>query len=198
MSSIRLFVLGSLAERGPMHGHGLVLLAEEEHIDEWTDFAASAIYGAIKRLAADGLIVSDRIEKQGNYPERQVYRVSDDGRRVLHELREKTLAEIVIKPDPVDLVLARLDPERLDELPAVFSDRAERIRATLAEEEQQFSDIGHYLTLAEKWSMRHKISRLRGELGWHDELLAVLPDIIADEKTRTSKSPTSAKGHSAS
>jgi len=198
VSSIRLFVLGSLAERGPMHGHGLVLLAEEEHIDEWTDFAASAIYGAIKRLAAEGLIVSERIERQGNYPERQVYRVSDDGRRVLHELREKTLAEIVIKPDPIDLALARLDPERLDELPAVFGERAERIRSTLAEEEQHLGEIGHYLTLAESWSMRHKLSRLRGELAWHDDLLAVLPDIIADEKSRTSISPTSPKGHPAS
>ena len=192
MSSIRLFILGSLAERGPMHGHALVLLAEEEHIDEWTDFAASAIYGAIKRLASEGLIVSERIEKQGNYPERQVYRVSDDGRSVLHGLREKTLAEIVIKPDPIDLALARLDPQRLDDLPSVFADRADRIRATLAEEEQHLSEIGHYLTLAERWSMRHKLSRLRGELAWHDELLTVLPDIIADEKTRTSTKGPSA------
>ncbi|MET0991242.1 MAG: PadR family transcriptional regulator [Lacisediminihabitans sp.] len=198
MSSIRLFILGSLAERGPMHGHGLVLLAEEEHIDEWTDFATSAIYGAIKRLAAEGLIVSERIEKQGNYPERQVYRVSDDGRRVLHELREKTLAEIVIKPDPIDLALARLDPDRLDDLPAVFGERAERIRSTLAEEEQHLSEISHYLTLAERWSMRHKLSRLRGELAWHDDLLAVLPDIVADEKSRASASPPSAKGLPAS
>ncbi|MET0806819.1 MAG: PadR family transcriptional regulator [Lacisediminihabitans sp.] len=198
MSSIRLFILGSLAERGPMHGHALVLLAEEEHIDEWTDFATSAIYGAIKRLAAEGLIVSERIEKQGNYPERQVYRVSDDGRRVLHELREKTLAEIVIKPDPIDLALARLDPDRLDDLPAVFGERAERIRSTLAEEEQHLSEISHYLTLAERWSMRHKLSRLRGELAWHDDLLAVLPDIVADEKSRASASPPSAKGLPAS
>ena len=198
MSSIRLFILGSLAERGPMHGHGLVLLAEEEHIDEWTDFATSAIYGAIKRLAAEGLIVSERIEKRGNYPERQVYRVSDDGRRVLHELREKTLVEIVIKPDPIDLALARLDPDRLDDLPAVFGERAERIRSTLAEEEQHLSEISHYLTLAERWSMRHKLSRLRGELAWHDDLLAVLPDIVADEKSRASASPPSAKGLPAS
>jgi len=198
VSSIRLFILGSLAERGPMHGHGLVLLAEEEHIDEWTDFATSAIYGAIKRLAAEGLIVSERIEKRGNYPERQVYRVSDDGRRVLHELREKTLVEIVIKPDPIDLALARLDPDRLDDLPAVFGERAERIRSTLAEEEQHLSEISHYLTLAERWSMRHKLSRLRGELAWHDDLLAVLPDIVADEKSRASASPPSAKGLPAS
>ena len=38
-----------------MHGHGLLLLAEEEHIDLWTDFASSAVYGAIKRLATEGL-----------------------------------------------------------------------------------------------------------------------------------------------
>ena len=56
MSAIRLYVLGALAERGEMHGHGLRLLAEQEHIDEWTDFTVGAIYGVLKRMAADGVI----------------------------------------------------------------------------------------------------------------------------------------------
>ncbi|RYF55207.1 MAG: PadR family transcriptional regulator, partial [Comamonadaceae bacterium] len=46
MSSIRVFLLGSLAERGPMHGHQLRLLAEKEHVAMWTDFGVGAIYGA--------------------------------------------------------------------------------------------------------------------------------------------------------
>ena len=184
MSSIRLFILGSLAQRGPMHGHALLQLAEEEHIDQWTDFAASAVYGAMKRLASEGLIVPERVEKHGNYPERQVFRISDDGARALDELRRDGLTEIVIKPDPLDLALARLDPNGLDELPEVVGDRLARLRSTLAANEAQLASITQFLTVAELWSMRHQLSRWRGEIAWHEQLLDALPDIIADEKSR--------------
>jgi DNA-binding PadR family transcriptional regulator len=190
VSSIRLFILGSLAERGPMHGHGLLQLAEEEHIDLWTDFASSAVYGAMKRLAAEGHIVEERTERQGNYPERQVYRISETGEAALGELRRHGLAEIVIKPDPVDLALARLDPDRLEELPAVFGERLARLRAALADYEMHLAQVAMYLTVAETWSMRHQISRWRGEIGWHQELIAALPEIISDERQRRST-----KGH---
>lgn len=188
MSSIRLFILGSLAQRGPMHGHGLLLLAEEERIDMWTDFAPSAVYGAIKRLGAEGLIVEERIEKQGNYPERQVYRISETGASALDEHRAEGLAEIVIKPDPFNLALARLDPDRLDELPAVLESRLARLRRTLAESEVHLEEITKHLTVAETWSMRHQLSRWRGEIAWHEELLTALPEIIADEKSRKESS----------
>lgn len=184
MSSIRLFILGSLDQRGPMHGHGLLLLAEEEHIDQWTDFASSAVYGAIKRLAGEGLITEDRVEKQGNYPERQVYRISDEGEHALQELRTRGLTEIVIKPDPVDLALTRLDPARLDELPDVIGGRLARLRSTLEANEANLESIAHFLTVAELWAMRHQAARWRGEIAWHENLLAALPEIIADEKSR--------------
>jgi DNA-binding PadR family transcriptional regulator len=189
VSSIRLFILGSLAERGPMHGHALLQLAEEEHIDLWTDFAPSAVYGAMKRMAADGLIAEERLEKQGNYPERQVYSISGAGTAALFRLREEGLTEIVIKPDPLDLALTRLDPDRLDELPAMINGRLETLRTTLAQMEEHLPSIAQYLTVAEHHSMSHRISRWRAEVAWHEELLGHLPDIISDEKTR--KDPTS-------
>lgn len=184
MSSIRLFVLGSLDQRGPMHGHGLLLLAEQEHIDEWTDFAPSAVYGAIKRLAAEGLIVEDRVEKQGNYPERQFYRISDEGEQALRQLRMKGLTEIVIKPDPLDLALARLDPTGLDELSGILSGRLGELEQTLEAEQTHFAEITKYLSIAETWSMSHKFFRLRAEIEYHQQLLTALPEIIADEKSR--------------
>lgn len=182
MSSIRLFVLGSLAQRGPMHGHGLLLLAEEEHIDEWTDFAPSAVYGAIKRLTAEALIVEDRVEKQGNYPERQIYRITPEGQVALDGLRLGGLSEIVIKPDPFNLALARLDPNALDDLPEIIGRRLTELGATLHTNEVHFHEIGHFLTVAEKWSMSHQLARVRSEVEWHEELLAALPQIIADEQ----------------
>jgi DNA-binding PadR family transcriptional regulator len=184
VSSIRLFILGSLARRGPMHGHGLLLLAEEEHIDLWTDFAPSAVYGAIKRLAAEGLIAEDRVEKQGNYPARSVYRISDAGQSALLGLRTQGLTEIVIKPDPFDLALTRLDPDRLDELTAVLEDRLARLTAALEANESHLETVTRFLTTAEVWAMRHQTSRWRGEIAWHEGLLAALPEIIADEQSR--------------
>jgi hypothetical protein len=36
----------------------------------------------------------------------------------------------------------------------------------------------------ERQVMRHKAHRLRGEIEWHTELLAELPTLIDDEKSR--------------
>ena len=71
-----------------MHGHQLRQLAEKEHIDSGPTSPSAALYGAIKRLAAEGLIEEVRVEREGHYPERQVWRITDAGPRVaLHELR---------------------------------------------------------------------------------------------------------------
>lgn len=184
MSSIRLFILGSLAERGPLHGHALRLLAEEEHIDNWADFGAGAVYGAIKRLDTEGLITTERIEREGRYPERSVYGITDAGRISLDDLRRDGLQTIVMRPDPVDLALTRLDPDRLDDLEEVLLDRTAELRRRLDDGETRLGLIAHHLTLAETHVMRHQLARLRAEIGWHDEFLSALPEIIHDERRR--------------
>lgn len=184
MSSIRLFILGSLAERGEMHGHGLRLLAEEEHIDEWTDITVGALYGAIKRLAADGLITEVRLEREGNYPERAVYGLTDAGRISLDTLRRAELERFVLRADPVDLALARPNPDRLDDLPGSLADRRTRIAVQRSEAERHLESISRYLTTLERHVMRHTLHRLDAELAWHDELIAALPEILDDERSR--------------
>jgi DNA-binding PadR family transcriptional regulator len=184
VSSIRLFILGSLDERGPMHGHALLLLAEEEHTDEWTDFAPSAVYAAMKRLAAEELLVRDRVEKQGNYPKRQLYRISESGQRALSDLRTEGLTVLAIKPDPFDLALARLDPAELGSLEVIIDGRLARLREGAVQKQAHFEEITPLLTVGESWAMRHQISRWRSEADWHEDLLAALPEIIADEKSR--------------
>lgn len=56
MSSIRLFILSCFAEIGPMHGHRLRLEAEGKRLPLWTDISVGAVYGAINRLASEGLL----------------------------------------------------------------------------------------------------------------------------------------------
>ena len=184
MSSIRIFILGALEERGPMHGHQLRLLAEQEHLDLWTDISVGGLYGAIKRLATEELIEEIRVERSGAYPQRQVWAITDAGRETLGVLRLRALRAIVIKPDPFDIAMTRLDPKHLDDLAAVIAARITSLSAMLTDWEAHAAAIGRYLTVGETLAMKHRADRLRAEIGWHQDLNARLPDLIADERAR--------------
>lgn len=184
VSSIRLFILGALDIEGEMHGHQLRQLAEKEHIDMWTDITVGGLYGAIKRLAAESLIEEARVEREGAYPERQVWRITEQGHESLHALRHQGLSEVVMRPDPFDLAIARFDLTEADRLPGIVEARVTRLRALLAESEAHTEFVSRYLSLGEMHVMKHKADRLRAEIAWHEELIQKLPQIISDEKNR--------------
>lgn len=184
MSSIRIFILGALADRGPIHGHQLRLLADEEHVSEWADITVGGLYGAIKRLAAEDLIQAIRVEQSGNYPKRQVWGITDDGRHLLVSLQLSALREVVFKPDPFDLALTRLDIDHLDDLPAVVEARIATFEAMLAEHEAHLASVARYLSVAEQVAMTHHTERLKAEAIWHRQLADRAGDIIADERAR--------------
>ncbi len=167
-----------------MHGHQLRQLAEKEHIDLWTDITVGSLYGALKRLAHEGLIAEARTEREGGYPERQIWRITAAGRIALERLREDDLSVIAFKPDPFDLAMSRLDRNRLDELPAVIEARLAALRAMVLDDEVRLKAITQYLSVGEEFVMRHRGSRLRAEIAWHEELMTKLPAIIEDEKSR--------------
>lgn len=167
-----------------MHGHAIRLLAEEEHIDNWTDFGPGAVYGAIKRLAVEGLIAEVRTERDGNYPERSVYEITAAGAETLDEIRRETLDTIVYRHDPFDLAMARLDPDGLDSIETVLQERLTRFRALQDDLERHIEKIRRHLNITEVHVMRHQHHRLAGEIAWHEELIANLPAIIDDEKSR--------------
>ena len=184
MSSIRLYILGSLEKHGPMHGHQLRLLAEEEHVDSWTDISVGSLYGALKRLAADGLIEEIRTEREGAYPPRRVWEITEPGRVAAGVIRMATLREIVLRPDPFDLALTLLDFDHLDDLPVMIEARLAALRAMLADNESHLTAIHCSLTKSERFAAQHLLVRLRAEIEWHQALLDELPDIVAEERAR--------------
>ena len=184
MSSIRLYILDALARRGDMHGHQLRLLAEEEHVHLWTDFSVGALYGALKRLSAEGLLADVRTEREGSYPERQVYGITEAGRDVLSDLHRQHLEQVAFRTDPFDLALSRPDPGRLDELPGALEVRLVGLRRLLEDSERQNERARPHLSLGETHALLHREHRLRAEIAWHQDLVAALPDVIADERAR--------------
>jgi DNA-binding PadR family transcriptional regulator len=184
VSSIRVFILGALAERGPMHGHQLRLLAEKEHVHMWTDFHVGGIYGALKRLLAEDLVEEERVEREGARPERQIVRITAAGRIALDHLRLEALNDFALRPDPFDLALARVGKDLVDELPEILRARRATIAVAAEHHAAQLEHVDQYLNITERHVMQHQTYRLRAELDWLDSVLAALPAIVDDEKTR--------------
>ncbi|MCA2226605.1 PadR family transcriptional regulator [Nonomuraea aurantiaca] len=77
MSEPTYFVLAALLD-GPSHGYGIIKLAEEQSGGR-VRLAVGTLYGALDRLAGDGLIAVDREETVQGRP-RRYYRLTEDGR----------------------------------------------------------------------------------------------------------------------
>nr|WP_277818497.1 PadR family transcriptional regulator [Cellulosimicrobium arenosum] len=184
-----MYILGALAEHGPMHGHQLRLLAEKEHATSWTDITVGSLYGALKRLAHDDLIVQLRHEQEGGYPTRQVWQITAAGRNALRAEWSDAFSAVVVRPDPFDLAMARLDADRLDEIPALLRERIAELEAARAAAEAYRADALPYLTVGEKFVLTHRPERLQAEIDWHTALLENLPEIVADELARKDHRP---------
>ncbi|MEV1295693.1 PadR family transcriptional regulator [Pseudonocardia sp. NPDC049635] len=106
-----------------MHGHRLRFEGVARHVHLWTEVSVGALYGAVNRLAAEGLLRNFGQEIVGNRPMRRVYEIPEKGRRALAELRAEGLAEVWFRYDPFDLALARIDETNRRTLPTVLAER---------------------------------------------------------------------------
>ncbi len=182
MSSIRLFILSSFADFGPMHGHLLRSIAERMQVPLWTDISVGAVYGAMKRLASEELLEEQGREREGNRPTRQIYEITEEGRRVLARLRREGLSEVWFKPDPFDLALTRMDAKTQKMFPAIVAARLEAVRAMLAERKRKNAEYRAHVGPAKLWALRHGEYRLEAEVSYLSDLLKAAPGIAAEKR----------------
>jgi len=167
MNPTRLFVLGALARRGPMYGHQIRRDARMDRADLWSDVRPGSLYGALHRLADEGLIEPVRTEQSGHLPARTVYAITAEGRRELLVLRAEALSEVALRPDPVDLALVMsgdLDPA---ELRGYIEDRIRVLTAQAAFHTHQGERAWPDQTAADDLVVEHTRLRIEAELAWH-------------------------------
>jgi DNA-binding PadR family transcriptional regulator len=75
-----LFILSALAGE-PMHGYG-VIKAVEELSEGRLKLRAGTMYGALSRLERDGYVEPGGVAQSGG-PQRQIYRLTPEGRVLL-------------------------------------------------------------------------------------------------------------------
>jgi DNA-binding PadR family transcriptional regulator len=146
------------------------LQAAEDRTEQWTDIKPGALYGALTRLAREGLVAEARTEREGGYPERTIYEITADGRRALESLHDQMLRTVVTATDPFDLALAHSEAVNGEALREIIRARLLTLQAKLAAAESQLQAALPYLTTMETAVCRHQIIRLRTEIEWHGEL----------------------------
>jgi DNA-binding PadR family transcriptional regulator len=171
MNPTRLFVLGELAKHGPMYGHQLRRNARIDRADQWSDVRPGSLYSALHRLAAEGLIEPVRTEQSGNLPARTVYAITAEGHRELKVLRGEALAEVGLRPDPVDLAVAMSADLDEDTLRGYVDDRVRALSALAAAVAHQADRAWADQSVADRLVAEHTKLRLAAELTWHRMLL---------------------------
>lgn len=195
-SPIALAVLGLLAG-GPLHPYRMQVLLKEWGKDRVVNVAQRAsVYAAIKRLQSAGAIAVLQTERDQQYPERTVYEITEEGRR----LALAWLADMVSTPRnqfpefPAALSFVMLlGPETVS---VHLTRRAEYLRASLLEIDgalERYSSQLPRVTLLDTEYERAIIAAeltwvsgilddLRsGVLGWSDSDLASAADAYREE-----------------
>jgi DNA-binding PadR family transcriptional regulator len=180
----RLFVLGALAKHGPMYGHQLRRDARMDRAELWSDVRPGSLYGALHRLAAEGLIEALRTEQAGHLPARTVYAITAEGRRELRVLRAEALQEAGLRPDPVDLALAMSSDLDEDTLRGYLDDRIRALSAQAAQFDHYRDRAWPDQTVADDLVVEHARLRMGAELAWHQLVLDRIGKLAAGSEHR--------------
>ncbi len=186
MNPTRLFVLGALAKHGPMYGHQLRRHARMDRTEMWSEVQPGSLYGALHRMAAEGLIEPLRTEQDGQLPARTVYGITAEGRRELRVLRAEALQEIRIQPDPVDLALAMSGDLSEDVLRGYVEDRLRALSAQASQLEHQRERTWPDQTVADDLVIEHARMRIQVELDWHQLVIDRLGKLSAESGQQVS------------
>ncbi|MEV0202248.1 PadR family transcriptional regulator [Nonomuraea sp. NPDC050691] len=182
MRATRLFILGALADGGPMHGHKIRAAAQLDRVELWADVKPGSLYGALRRMADEGVIEVVRTEQEGNLPARTVYGITGKGRAELATLIRSVLADTSLRPDPIQLVLLHRGEIGAGELRDAAQARRDSYARQLDFWRRLRAEATPHLTRLEAVAFDHSLVRLEAEVTWHDRLLAELDDMAAEQE----------------
>jgi DNA-binding PadR family transcriptional regulator len=186
-SPIALMVL-SLLRAGPLHPYGMQRLIKAWHKDQVINVGHRAnLYKTIKRLADDGLIAVQQVERDQAYPERTVYELTDSGQKMglrwLGDMLGSVRNQYPEFPAALSFAMLTVPSELADGL----EHRAETLAGRLADLEGELdrfsaelprvtlleTEYQRTLTSAEIQWLRQIVEQLRaGTLTWTEEQFA--------------------------
>jgi DNA-binding PadR family transcriptional regulator len=180
MNLSRLLVLGVLANQGPRHGHQIRRDAETTHVDSWGGVNVGALYRELRRMEEEGLVEPVRTEQVGRRPARTIYRITGEGQRELHNLREQAVLDLHGPPDAlsVALLFGRVgDRAELEGLLRARRQTLANVLEGLTARRTRLQAGGHLSPLDVSVFRRGEL-HMEAELKWHDEFDRVLAGLF--------------------
>ncbi len=157
---------------GPLHPYGIQRLLKHWGKDEVVNVGQRAnLYKTIKRLNEAGLIAVRQTERDQQYPERTIYELTEDGRRLVPEWLASMLATVrnEFPQFPAALSFAMLLPP--DQVQAALEQRAAVLRENLTRVEKTLRDFSDTLPRVTLLDDEHQRAVTTAELNWIEGLL---------------------------
>lgn len=129
---LALAVLSCLFER-EMHPYEIATTLRERHKDESIKLNYGSLYAVVEGLERRGLIVAAETMRQGNRPERTVYRLTDPGRIELIDWLSGLLSEPVKEFTQFEAGLSLLPVLPPEDVVRLLEERRERLEVEVAQ-----------------------------------------------------------------
>ncbi|GIJ00430.1 PadR family transcriptional regulator [Sediminihabitans luteus] len=174
LTPVATIVLSTLAE-GPSHPYEILATLRRRADDRLVRLSPGAVYHAVDKLGALGLVETVGTDRGGNRPERTTYAITAPGRQALVQRVRELVADLAPEYPrfPVGLsMLDELDPATVADLLRTRRDATEARRADLDARYRTARERGvprRFMLDAE-----HEIHMARAETAWLDALLTEL------------------------
>jgi DNA-binding PadR family transcriptional regulator len=166
----------SLLDERPMHPYEMRRLVRQRGKAEQVDLRPGSLYRTIERLERAGLLEPVETTREGRFPERTIYRLSEHGQEELYEWMRELLST-PMKDFPQLLgalsVLAILEP---DDARVQLEGRVIRLEGEIAALETQGRRLRGALPRLFMIESEYAIALRKAELGW-------VADLIEDLRT---------------
>jgi DNA-binding PadR family transcriptional regulator len=176
ISPLALSILELLSER-PMHPYELAATMRDRHHDEFIRLNFGSLYHTVDSLERYGWIVSAEKEKEGNRPERTIYRLTDSGRTVLLQVVSEIIAQPRREYPYFSAGLMFMHHLEAATAAQLLEQRAQALQAVITKLSQILDELlagGHTrLTLIE---LEHKIAMIAAERDWVGKIAQEIND----------------------
>lgn len=177
LSPLGICVLGLAAER-PMHPYEMLQLIIARREERLVKVRPGTLYHTVARLTEGGLLQQVGTDRDGNRPERTVYRITDAGRVRLADRLRNMLATPAAEYPAFPLAIAEAHNLSREEVAQLLHRR----RDTLADNLHELSDAlaeaaGRGVSRQYVLDAEYTAALLRTQIDWIDRLRAELPDL---------------------
>lgn len=149
MNVSKMIVLGALDMLGEASGYDVLQELKRKMVDKWLDVNTGSIYYAIKKLVKTGEIEALRIERDGDYPEKTIYTITESGQALFDELQAEAFRGLFPQFYGFKLALKFNRRRTIDEIRQLADEALARI-------DKQLAAMDGYLSTLDAQSWQHE------------------------------------------